>query len=500
VIPRASILCLWAVAAFGQLRPTVPQPTNLDFSQGEIGELPHGWNMPQLVLDAGYRAERRQQGCGQYFSSCVAIVPPSVIGTVRAAEVQQTFPADPYIGKSIRFSALLRLQDGGAGAYVHIRMRIDYANRKIDMRDSVASPVTSADWQLREVFGHVDPGAVSISIWARYVPSGLAWVAAPLFGVVEEARVPALPTTSFGVATATFPVKDAVGKTIRYSGWIKTENVSNGYAGLWWRVDGEQQDQVLSFDNSSARLIAGKPASGNGTIRGATGSTDWSRYQIELPVPVGARNIDFGLLLTGTGTAWFDSLSVQLNDDLYSDPPFDFDFESPAPKNYFANDNMGSGRYKVGIDNTTAFTGRRSMKMQFVGESDRRESALRPPVIPVTALDPEEAAVRALITRFADLRNSHDGNAAAALYTDDGEWLGPPGTRSSMKGQPALAKLWGGVPGRVERTVEAVDFPTTNTAIVHVATQYAEPGRHNETFVVVKEHLNWKIWIHQAIN
>ncbi|HXC97637.1 MAG TPA: hypothetical protein VNU92_18190 [Edaphobacter sp.] len=43
---------------------------------------------------------------------------------------------------------------------------------------------------------------------------------------------------SFGVATGTFPVKDAAGKMVHFSAWIKTENVRNGYVGLWWRVDG----------------------------------------------------------------------------------------------------------------------------------------------------------------------------------------------------------------------------------------------------------------------
>jgi hypothetical protein len=347
-------------------------------SQGAAGEIPPGWNMPKAVLDAGYRAERREQGCGQHLSTCVAYVAPPVIGTVRAAELQQTFPADPYIGKSIRFSALLRLEEGSAGGYVHIRMRIDYGSGKVDMRDSVAPPVTSPDWQLREVFGHVNPGAVSISIWARYVPSGFAWVAAPSFGVVDESKAPVLPTThSLGVLTASFPVKDAAGKMVRYTAWIKTENVSNGYAGLWWRVDGEQKDQVLSLDNSIARFIDGKPASGNGTIRGATGTTDWARYQIELPVPLGARNINFGLLFTGTGAAWFDSLRVELNDELYPNSPFDFDFdfESAGRKNYFAGDSTGSGRYTVGIDNTVAFTGQRSMKMQFAFEGDGRDSS-----------------------------------------------------------------------------------------------------------------------------
>ena len=96
MIPRASIPCLWAVAGFGQapMPPTVPQPTNVDLSQGAVGELPPGWNMSKAVLDAGYRAERRERGCGQHLSTCVAYVAPPVIGTVRAAALQQTFPAD----------------------------------------------------------------------------------------------------------------------------------------------------------------------------------------------------------------------------------------------------------------------------------------------------------------------------------------------------------------------------------------------------------------------
>jgi hypothetical protein len=66
---------------------------------------------------------------------------------------------------------------------------------------------------------------------------------------------------SFGVATGTFPVKDAAGKTVHFSAWIKTENVLNGYAGLWWRVDGPGEGNnrpQLAFDNSQFRFIDGK--------------------------------------------------------------------------------------------------------------------------------------------------------------------------------------------------------------------------------------------------
>jgi len=108
----------------------------------------------------------------------------------------------------------------------------------------------------------------------------------------------------FGVATGTFPVAAAAGKRATFSGYLKTEGVTNGYAGLWWRVDGEKGGKVLAFDNMSGR--------------GATGTTPWKKYQIVLDVPAtGAVNINFGVLLAGAGKAWFDHLQIALNGEPY---------------------------------------------------------------------------------------------------------------------------------------------------------------------------------------
>jgi hypothetical protein len=121
---------------------------------------------------------------------------------------------------------------------------------------------------------------------------------------------------------------------------------------------------MLSFDNSNNRMIVGKPASGDGTMRDATGTSDWSWHEIELPVPVEARNINFGFLLDGNGTAWFDAARVEVNGKPYFDPQFDFDFEAATLKGLSGGSK--NGPYKVGIDNTMAYTGRQSLKMQFV--------------------------------------------------------------------------------------------------------------------------------------
>jgi uncharacterized protein (TIGR02246 family) len=112
----------------------------------------------------------------------------------------------------------------------------------------------------------------------------------------------------------------------------------------------------------------------------------------------------------------------------------------------------------------------------------------------------EDEAVRAIITRFSDLRNAHDGAAVAALYAGDGEWLGPHGSPSLVVGRPALAKMWSAVPGQVQRTVESVDFPGANIAIVRVAVQYPDIGIHKETFVLVKEDSRWNIRVHQTVD
>jgi hypothetical protein len=171
-------------------------------------------------------------------------------------------------------------------------------------------------------------------------------------------------SSAFGVATGTFPVQDAAGKTIRLSAWIRAENVLNGYAGLWWRVDGENGKQ-LAFDNSLGRFIDGIAAPTSGTVRGATGTADWKLYRLELPVATGAKNINFGALLTGTGTAWVDGMKVELDGAPYSNPQlFDLDFESTMAKGFYT----GGPGYSVGVDSSTAYSGKQSLRMKFIGD------------------------------------------------------------------------------------------------------------------------------------
>ena len=85
------------------------------------------------------------------------------------------------------------------------------------------------------------------------------------------------------------------GKKITLTGYLKTENVSDGWAGLWMRIDPE-----VSFDNMQKR--------------GVTGTTGWKKYSITLDLdPKKAQQIVVGGLLTGKGKLWIDNLQISID-------------------------------------------------------------------------------------------------------------------------------------------------------------------------------------------
>ncbi|TDN39738.1 peptidase S41 [Hymenobacter sp. UV11] len=104
------------------------------------------------------------------------------------------------------------------------------------------------------------------------------------------------PADAFGVATMRLPVTFG-GKSVKLTGFLKTDQVQNGYAGLWLRVDGEQG--MLAFDNMQKRPVRG--------------TTDWQQYTITLPLANEAKTLYFGTLLPATGTLWLDQLTLTVD-------------------------------------------------------------------------------------------------------------------------------------------------------------------------------------------
>src|SRR5689334_18502169 len=67
---------------------------------------------------------------------------------------------------------------------------------------------------------------------AAYEPEYVSSVAEATTAATQASAASGGP--AFGVATASFPIARAAGKKVRYTGFIKTDGVTRGYAGLWW--------------------------------------------------------------------------------------------------------------------------------------------------------------------------------------------------------------------------------------------------------------------------
>jgi hypothetical protein len=101
----------------------------------------------------------------------------------------------------------------------------------------------------------------------------------------------------FGGMMQMCSAENFLGQRLRYSAWMKTEDVTERGAHLWFRVDGKERDEMLQFDNMDNRRV--------------TGSTDWHLYSIVLDVPANAGALAYGFFVSGTGKAWVSGAKIE---------------------------------------------------------------------------------------------------------------------------------------------------------------------------------------------
>jgi hypothetical protein len=94
-----------------------------------------------------------------------------------------------------------------------------------------------------------------------------------------------------------FRSDDFAASRVRFSAWIKTEDVGAAY--LWMRVNGEA-GEALNFDKRDKHA--------------ARGTRDWTQQAVVLDVPRLAAAILIGFTLQGRGRAWIDDAVVEVVD------------------------------------------------------------------------------------------------------------------------------------------------------------------------------------------
>jgi len=101
---------------------------------------------------------------------------------------------------------------------------------------------------------------------------------------------------NFGVITQALRADSYRGKRIRFSAWVKQQDVTADVAGLWLRVDGP--GQTLAFDNMTGRALSG--------------TSDWHQVFIVLDVAENALGFSFGALLHGKGALTIDDMQLEI--------------------------------------------------------------------------------------------------------------------------------------------------------------------------------------------
>ncbi len=101
----------------------------------------------------------------------------------------------------------------------------------------------------------------------------------------------------FGGMMQTASAENYIGKRVRLSGWIKTQEANEGGGHLWLRVDGQESGRALQFDNMNNRAVKG--------------NSDWQEASVVLDVPAGASALAYGFFVQGGGKMWVSGQKIE---------------------------------------------------------------------------------------------------------------------------------------------------------------------------------------------
>jgi hypothetical protein len=109
----------------------------------------------------------------------------------------------------------------------------------------------------------------------------------------------------FGLASQKIRADRFLGKRVRFSGYVRLENVEPYGTGVLRTFSGAAL--MLRINGASGTILflddmRNRPLRGN---------SDWKQVSLEADVPLEAATIEFGPVLSGSGTVWFDAATLQ---------------------------------------------------------------------------------------------------------------------------------------------------------------------------------------------
>jgi hypothetical protein len=164
--------------------PSLPAaPANLDFEQGEPGQMPAGWTMTSASERAGFGADLTDE---QPFAgrTCAVVRRVSFSRTPGSGTLMQSFDAAAYRGQRVRFRAAVRTEDSRAQLWLAVERPDQLPGFFDNMADR---PITGARWQVYDIAGEVAADATRIGIGLTVNGDGRVWIDAGAFEALGPA-------------------------------------------------------------------------------------------------------------------------------------------------------------------------------------------------------------------------------------------------------------------------------------------------------------------------
>ena len=159
-------------AAADATQPLPAAPVNLDFEQGELGQMPVGWTMTAAAERAGFGADLTDEQPYQG-RTCAVVRGVGFSRTPGTGTMMQSFDAAAYRGQWVRFRAAVRAENSRA----HLWLAVERPNQLPGFFDNMADrPITASGWQVYAIAGEVAADATRIGIGVTLNGDGRVWI------------------------------------------------------------------------------------------------------------------------------------------------------------------------------------------------------------------------------------------------------------------------------------------------------------------------------------
>lgn len=186
---RPSPICILASSLSllcGRAALARTEAVNLNFEEGNVGEVPPGWFVPTGGYHAELTANHPQEG-----KLCVHLSESGEGERAPFGNIMQSIRADEYRGKRVRLRAAIRADVSGTNR-AQMWFRVDREDRKRGFFDNMGDrPITNSTWEYYEIVGDIAADAKYINFGLMLIKSGSVWfddVALKVLGDVAQVK------------------------------------------------------------------------------------------------------------------------------------------------------------------------------------------------------------------------------------------------------------------------------------------------------------------------